>query len=124
MISLLTELYNLIYSAASGRVYFETAEDEATFPYAVYRLPTSTSIGNNDYARQDFILEIDVWDNVPDATRIETLADRIDVAINNQRVRTNLVALKIYRIGRLNIPDPNSDIRRRQLRYRVATYLS
>lgn len=86
----------------------------------VYRFPTS----NPNEWREDFILEIDIWDQPPDGSTVtlQTLADEIDRALNRLRYTSTNWTTRIYRINRLMIPDPDPTIRRRQLRYELRTF--
>lgn len=105
-----------------SRVYQEWAPQGAVFPYVVYRLPVS----NPSEWREDFILEIDVWDQPADGSTVtlQTLADSIDRALNRLRYTGDGWNTRIYRINRLMVPDPDPTIRRRQLRYELRTYES
>jgi hypothetical protein len=104
------------------RVYQEWAPEGAVSPYVVYRMPTSNEAG----WREDFILEIDVWDQPANGSTValQTLADAIDRTFNRMRYTGNGWSTRIYRINRLMVPDPNPTIRRRQLRYELRTYES
>jgi hypothetical protein len=120
MTNLLTELYDLIVDVVD-RTYYEEAEDKTVFPYAVYKCPTTTGIGHYTQGRDDVILEIDLFDDLTDQTRIENLARTLDVALNGRRVNTDNVKMRLDKLTILNIPDPDG-FKRRQLRYRVIAY--
>ncbi|SFJ83234.1 tail completion protein gp17 [Thermoflavimicrobium dichotomicum] len=102
------------------RVYQEWAPEDAVFPYVVYRFPTS----NPNERREDFILEIDIWDQPPDGSTVtlQQLADQIDSSLNGVRYTSEDWNTRIDRINRLMIPDPDETIRRRQLRYELRTF--
>jgi hypothetical protein len=100
-----------------SRVYYEVAPETATLPYVVFDLPNSV---NFEADRQDFTLEIDVWDNNKDTTGIETLTTNIDKVLHKLRHLDNDYLLIIERNNRLNISDP--DLKRRMLRYTVKVY--
>lgn len=118
MINLLTNLFSKL-TAIHPRTYLETAPPKSQFPYVVFSLPTSDE---SDY-REDFILEIDIWDNKPlDTTMVETLTDNIDKALNRSFVNTTDFQYSAYRMNRLMLPDPDENIRRRQLRYQIKYY--
>lgn len=106
------------------RVYQEVNNStEKIFPYVIYRFPTSNEVV--DY-REDFVLEIDVWDRPEDGSTVmlQTIADNIDRTLNRARYTSDdgTWSTRIYRINRLMIPDPDPLIRRRQLRYELRTY--
>lgn len=104
--------------AESGtNIYFEEAPTNATFPYAVFTFPNSIDVETD---RQDFTLQVDVWDNLPDTTRLENATTQIDKQLYKLRFIDDKYLLMVQRENRLMIPDP--DIKRRQLRYIVKTY--
>lgn len=104
------------------RIYLESAPQGATFPYVVYALPTS----DENERREDFILEINIWDKPVDGSTVslQTLSDQIDQELNRLVFidHVNDWLARFYRINRLMIPDPDSTIRRRQLRYEIRSY--
>jgi hypothetical protein len=56
------------------RAYLQKAPENATFPYATFKLPSSF----DSRPFEDFTLEIDLWDIAQDTTAIENLSDSID----------------------------------------------
>lgn len=118
MINLLQHIYGKL-SSVHPSTYLEKAPKGTSFPYVTFNMPTSIE---DDY-REDFILEIDIWDNKPnDTTMLETITTNIDTELNRKYENNSIFQCSIYRINRLMIPDPNESIRRRQLRYQVKTY--
>jgi hypothetical protein len=105
--------------AESGtNIYFEEAPMNATFPYAVFTFPNSIDLETD---RQDFTLQVDVWDNnLTDTTRLENATSQIDKTLHKLRFINEQYLLIFQRENRLMIPDP--DLKRRQLRYIVKTY--
>src|SRR5690606_23896298 len=109
-------------TAIHPRVYLEWAPQGATYPLVVYQLPTSDEVIER---REDFILEVDVWDQPEDGSTIasQNLSDRIDQAFNRlSYTDAGGWSSRFYRVNRLMIPDPDPNIRRRQLRYEIRTY--
>lgn len=126
MIKLLQLIFSKLISIHS-RVYQERVprKDENTnkaplFPYIVFNLK---NLDNSD-SRDDNVLEIDIWDNKPlDTTELETLADSIEAYFKENKYHTNnFLQASFYKISRQPIPDPDENIRRRQLRYQVKVY--
>lgn len=110
------------------RVYFENAPENAAYPYVVFNLPSSTE----NYQREDFRLEVDIWGNSNDTTALETLVGNIDgdghisaaTGLHRKHIYTNgVIQADIYRESRLVITDPDESVKRRQLIYTVKTYL-
>jgi hypothetical protein len=130
------------------RVYYERATDTTTYPYVVFNLVDSRE---QEGKREDFDLEVDVWDNAQDSTAIETLVGNIDgngellnvlypedefypediiYPNSNQGLHRRLLYIddvlsaKIYRDRRLSIIDEDVRVRHRQLKYFIQTYLT
>lgn len=106
-----------------SRVYQEWGPQNPIFPYVVYCLPTSEEVIDH---REDFILEIDVWDRPDNGSTkmMQLIADKIDYALNRTRYFSSEGWFtRLYRVNRLMIPDPDPLIRRRQLRYECKTYV-
>ncbi len=119
MISLLTLITDTI-RAVAPHAYLEEAPKDATYPYVVYRLPTSTE----EEHREDFILEVSLWDRGLDTTAVEGLTANVDAALNRMKHLAPALDMQVsvYRINRLMIPDPDPMIRRRELRYQLKAY--
>lgn len=115
---LTTELKKL-----SPRVYNEYATSNAIFPYVVFNIRTSNILETN---REDVILEIDIWDIQKDGydaiVNVELLTDKIDKFLKDNRHNDENQVLIFSKIGRLSLPDENTNIKRRQLRYVVRYY--
>jgi hypothetical protein len=93
------------------------------YPYVVYNLPNSEEIVDR---REDFILEVDVWDKPIDGSTValQTLADTIHQKLNRLTYTDNANgwSSRFYLVNRLMLPDPDPMIRRRQLRYEIKVY--
>lgn len=118
MITLLQYLFTRL-SEAQIPIYFEQAPNDAQYPYAVFKLPDSLNIESD---RQDYSLIVDVWDNKPDTTILETLTDSLDNLLYKQSYLDTNQHLLFQRENRLMIPDEDSSIRRRQLQYTIKRY--
>ncbi len=124
MVSLLQSIYSKLNEVHS-RVYFELVPEKdpktqlpPELPYILYKFPNS----NRAEYREDFTLEIDIWDNKADTTELETITDNIDKKLNRLQILDENFHVSIYRINRLMVPDTDPSIHRRQLRYNVKTY--
>lgn len=111
------------------RVYFREAPENAVYPYVVYNLPSSIENYSN---REDFILEIDFWDNSNLTTVIDTLVGSVDgdgdisspTGLHRKLIYVDgTISAKLYREARLVIDDEDKRIEHRQLRYLMQTYL-
>lgn len=128
IIELQKQIYDFL-KTKSDRVYFEDAPDNATYPYIVYDMPSSFENYSN---REDFLLEIDFWDNATNTKPIETLVGDVDgdgdiknpTGLHRKMIYIDgTLSAKIYKDGRFNIRDEDKRVKHRQLRYRVQTYL-
>lgn len=125
MMNLLKYLYTVL-SQAQKPVYFEQApvKDPITqlapkYPYIVFKLPDSLNVESD---RQDYSLIIDIWDNKPDTTALETLTSNVDKLLYKLRVTDEKQFLMFERENRLMIPDEDTSVKRRQLQYTVKQY--
>lgn len=107
----------------SPRVFNDNANTNAIFPYVVFSINTSSIIEKN---REDIIVEIDIWDyqkdNYDATVNTELLTDRIDKFLRNVRHNGEKSVFIFEKIGRLNLPDEDGNVKRRQLRYVVKYY--
>lgn len=105
------------------KVYNERALSTTLFPYVVFKIRNSSLLEND---REDVIVEVDIWDIQKDGydaiVNIELLTDKIDKFLKNVRHNDENQVLIFSRIGRLNLLDEDSNIKRRQLRYLVKSY--
>lgn len=119
------DVYTLVFdeiSTATNNVYPDKAGSDAQFPYAVFKFPSTLDV----VVRDEIILEIDVWDSVRDGydviKGIEGFTNIIDNSLRNKTKLNSNAFYKFERIGRSNIEDPDPNIFRRQLRYRIKKY--
>ncbi len=113
----------------ADRVFYgEVIDPDVKIPYVSWVYRSTTDIED----LEDFIIEVDITDNGPDATRIEGMV----AAIDGDGSKTNASGLhywyygsgarptfRMFRINRLTLPALDENLLRRQLRYRVRTYL-
>lgn len=115
----LRKIIQPLLETVNDEVYFVEASEKATFPYVVYNLPTSIDA---EGTREDFILEIDVWDNAKDTAAIETLTQNIATLFNRKHSVNSKVAVNFYRVNRQVLIDEDKSIKRRKLTYQAKTY--
>jgi hypothetical protein len=102
-----------------NRVYFQVAPDDALYPYVVFDLPNSVDSGS----LENFVLDVDIWDDDTDTTTLEALANTIDSNLHKHTfVISDVLGCAIYRDGRLTIVDDDPRIRRRKYIYQARTY--
>lgn len=118
----MNELGNMIdavLKTVHPEVYHDRADDDAVFPYVVYRFPVSTE----NYQREDFILEIDIWGTETSQPMVDVLTHTLDKTLHRlHHYEEDVLQVSMYRINRIALRDPDQTIQRRQLRYRCDTY--
>lgn len=119
----MTDLIKLVYNTLKtlGTAYFEEAPQDQTFPYMTFSFPnsfTTDSVGE-DAQREDYVLEVEIWANKPDATALEALVESVISALDRKHYAGQF-HVSIYLVGRLQIPDP--DYKRRLLRFNCKAY--
>ncbi len=115
----LRKVVTKLLKEVNKQVYYESATDKATYPYIVYNFDT---VNLDNYPRDDIFLTIDVWDQGENSTKIETLADNIESALNMENKPSDKVLPTFYLDDRRSISDEDETIRRRQLKFTIQNY--
>ena len=100
----------------------ESAENGAkVYPYATVLM--YSAIPNNEYSNNNLVY-IDVWSNKRGIEEVETLTDAIYNKLNKSTIMKDDMFIQISRYNpcRLNLNDPDINLKRRQLRFLVKTY--
>ncbi|WP_209121511.1 DUF3168 domain-containing protein [Alkalihalobacillus sp. BA299] len=101
------------------RVWAEEAPSDAVYPYIVYDFTNSIDNG----IMENFVLELDFWDNQTDTTALETLCGTVDEDLHRRTVMiTSSLSATFYRENRRQIRDPDKRLRRRQYVYQVRVH--
>jgi|SRR5690625_3004032 len=95
------------------RVYFDTAPDDAVFPYVVFNFPNDFTIEELEV----FNLDVDVWDRPVDGdtNEIDAVSSGIWRGLHKCRYMDNNIQFSVYRANRLMPDDDDPLIRRRKL---------
>lgn len=118
----LLEFIHKELSAITPRLYYEWAPEElpaAPYPYTVWSIAGSDS---PDF-REDFILEVNAWGTEDTIYQLDELMATIDKRLNRLHYIAEGIHMRLYRMSRAMVPDPNPALRRRELRYMAKTYL-
>lgn len=136
IIELKIELSTLI-KAVHAQVYYEEAPDNAVYPYVVFELSNSI---NTNLGYEQFVLDVDGWDNKTDTTALETMMHKIDVALHRHTSIFDITypgddvlpgedtvpgtdkSATIYRENRRVVRDPDKRVRRRSYVYQVRVH--
>jgi hypothetical protein len=100
-------------------VYHELADKDAVYPHIVF---TFRRIDLQDLRRQDYILEVDVWDKEKDTTRVDNLADSVENLLQAQNLPQEHILPTFYLIDRRNILDEDKNIKHRQIQFQIQNY--
>lgn len=99
----------------ADRVYLHNAPATKVFPYVVFHFPTCFSLAGQDILN----LDVDVWDNSPDTTTLDTLARNIWNSLDRLCHIDNDQQFSIFRMNRLMLDDDDPQIQRRKLIFQL-----
>lgn len=114
----LRKLVTETMQTVEGGTYHKTAPRDAAFPYKNFTLSSVAFVE----ARDDYELEIDIWDRSPDQKRIEEIADQIEALFKNATLPRPPIYPTFFREARYNLEDPDKTLQHIQLRFLVQLY--
>ena len=100
-------------------VFYENATDNAMYPHVVF---TFNSIDLGDLSRQDYMLNVDVWDKGKSTTAVDELCDKIEALLQGENLPQTRILPTFYLVDRRNIPDEDKQIRHRIIRFQIQNY--
>lgn len=101
-------------------VFYENATDNAMYPHVVF---TFNSIDLGDLSRQDYMLNVDVWDKGKSTTAVDELCDKIEALLQGENLPQTRILPTFYLVDRRNIPDEDKQIRHRIIRFQIQNYV-
>ena len=101
-------------------VYYEQARDNALYPHIVFSF---REISLEDLYRQDYVLEVDVWDKGNSTDRADELADMVEDLLHTKNLPQTGVLPTFYKMNRKSIPDPDKKIKHRLIRFQIQNYV-
>ena len=101
-------------------VYYEQARDNALYPHIVFSFK---EVNLGDLSRQDYMLEVDVWDKNTSTYNAEELADKVEDLLHTQNLPQDKILPTFYKVDRKSILDPDKDIKHRQIRFQIQNYV-
>lgn len=101
------------------RVYHEIANENALYPHVVFNF---RRLDLGDLSRQDYILEIDLWDKQDSSTAIDDLADTIENLLQGENFPQDNVLPTFYLIDRQTLPDEDRQIKHRRIQFQIQNY--
>ena len=105
--------------AVQGMTYHKSAPKDAAYPYKTYSL---TSVTFPDSSRDDFELEVDIWDRATDIKEVEEIADQIEVIFNNANLPSPPIYPTFFRESRHFLDDPDKLLQHIQMHFLVQLY--
>ena len=118
--SKITAIYHEGTTPVAYSAYADEAPDGSAFPYVVYNID---SFGYED-ARDDITLVVDIWDEYPNYSRVELMADKIEKAFTGDAWHSDTATIlpQFFRYIRTKVPDPNKKLKRIQLKIQIQNY--
>lgn len=101
-------------------VFFEQATDNALYPHVVFAF---REIDLGDISRQDYVLEVDVWDKGTSTTAVDELADKIEDLLQLQNLPQTNILPTFFKIDRKSILDQDKAIKHRLIRFQIQNYV-
>jgi len=120
------EIYDFLKTKVNN-VYFKEAPSKASFPYVVFDLTNSINVVNN---REDYVLEITLWDKTQDTTNIDNIRDSINgnanifnpTGLDRLKIKLNTNIATCNKEAQYNTLDPEKNIERRQINYIIKLF--
>ena len=103
----------------TSQVYFEIADDKALYPHIVFEF---RRLDLGDLSRQDYILEVNIWDKGTSSVQVDELADNVENLLQAQNLPQDHVLPTFYLIDRQNIPDDDKAIKHRRIQFQIQNY--
>lgn len=100
-------------------IFFEQATDNALYPHIVFDFRT---IDLGDLARQDYILEVDVWDKGTSTMKVDELADKVEDLLQAKNLPQTNILPTFYKIDRRSIIDTDKSIKHRLIKFQIQNY--
>lgn len=115
----LRKLIQTKLSTISNNVYYENAIETAGYPHIVFTLD---KINLGDLSREDYTLDIDVWDRGSSASVIEELCDEIEDLFDAENLPQDTVLPTFFKDTRNVVDDTDKTIKHRNLKFVVQNY--
>lgn len=115
----LKKLVQTKLKTVTANVYHELADEDALYPHVVFGF---RRLDLNDISRQDYVLEINVWDKRSSTTVVDDITDSIENLLQAENLPQDHVLPTFYLIDRSNIPDEDKLIRHRRIQFQIQNY--
>lgn len=104
----------------TNNVFYEQATDNALYPHLVFSFRT---IDLGDLSRQDYILEVDVWDKGTSTVQVDELSDQVKDLLHTENLPQENILPTFYTIDRKSILDSDKSIKHRLIRFQIQNYV-
>ena len=115
----LKKLVQTQLKTVTENAYYEVANNDAVYPHLVFSF---RRIDLNDLSRQDYVLQVDVWDRNSKTQRVDDLADEVENLLQAQNLPQQNILPTFYLIDRKTVEDEDKMIRHRQIQFQVQNY--
>lgn len=115
----LIELIKTKLSTVASNVYYEVADEDALYPHVVFSFQ---QINLGDLSRQDYELDVDVWDKGEETETVENLCDSIEHLLHGANLPQKNILPTFYLIDRRILFDEDKEIRHRVVRFQIQNY--
>lgn len=102
-----------------GETHHRRAPEDAAYPYKTFIL---NRVNLGDLSRDDFDLQVDIWDRAADPKQIEEIADQLETLFNAANLPQATIYPTFYREGRITVDDPDKDIQHLLLTFIIQLY--
>lgn len=115
----LIEIIKTKLSTVASNVYYEVADEDALYPHVVFSFQ---QINLGDLSRQDYELDVDVWDKGEETETVENLCDSIEHLLHGANIPQKNILPTFYLIDRRILFDEDKEIRHRVVRFQIQNY--
>lgn len=115
----LIELIKTKLSTVASNVYYEVADEDVLYPHVVFSFQ---QINLGDLSRQDYELDVDVWDKGEETETVENLCDSIEHLLHGANLPQKNILPTFYLIDRRILFDEDKEIRHRVVRFQIQNY--
>ncbi len=103
----------------TGSTYYRRAPSTAGYPYKVFDL---SRVDLGDPTRDDFELQVDIWDHAADPKAVDEIADQMEILFNGKNLPQPTILPTFFKSSRYPVEDPDKDIQHTQLTFLVELY--
>lgn len=115
----LRKLITTQLNTLTGATYYRRAPVDAVNPYKTFDL---SRVELGDISRDDFELQVDIWDHAADPKAVDAIADALEALFNANNLPQSTILPTFFRSARYPIDESDKDIQHLQLTFLVELY--